>query len=90
MGKIYVFAFNEDGKQAPSFSYRGYYDGDKFIPKMGYCSDINDLYHYDYVQMFGVDGLKQHIPKRFHGDLSKRMHCAYIDEFGEENQMSLF
>ncbi|WP_029265727.1 hypothetical protein [Virgibacillus alimentarius] len=92
--RIFVFAFNKNDTinncKSPSVLYRGYFDGENFNPKPGFCSSIDDLYEYDFVQLFGDDGDKCHIPKRYYGDLLKKMHQSFVEVFGEEQQQKLF
>jgi hypothetical protein len=68
--RILVFAFNEDSRVSPDSNLRGYFDGDKFIPREhGFCDSIQDLYQFEYVQFFGCLGYKLHVPKEYFGDL---------------------
>ncbi|MBG9692537.1 hypothetical protein ABD91_17215 [Lysinibacillus sphaericus] len=90
--KILVFAFNHSGDRviSPDSCYRGYFDGQDFIPrKIGYCESIEELYEYDYVQLFGDNGAQSHIPKREYRDLLESMQQSYLEVFGK-GQISLF
>jgi len=70
---------------------RGHYDGREFIPVIGFCNSIDELYEYDYIEIFTVEGLTKHIPKRFFGDLETKFKREYTRQFGEsEKQMTLF
>ena len=90
MNRISVFAYNENDKTSPSIAYKGYFDGQEFIPKLGYCNSLEELHEYDYVQLFGDNGCQQHSPKRFNKDLLKSMKRAYAKVYGYEDQMELF
>ncbi|MEK5331998.1 hypothetical protein [Lysinibacillus sp. FSL W8-0992] len=90
--RIFIFAFNRssEGYISPDSCYRGYFDGQDFIPrKIGYCESIEELYEYDYVQFFGDNGAQMHIPKREYRDLLESMKSSYLEVFGKE-QISLF
>ncbi|MFD1206659.1 hypothetical protein ACFQ38_16300 [Sporosarcina contaminans] len=92
--KLLVFAFNRssDSFISPDSCYRGYFDGEKFIPrKIGYCESIDELYEYDFVQLFGNDGAQMHIPKSQYQyqDLLESMKRSYLQVFGK-GQLALF
>lgn len=87
--RIFVFAFNK-GTNDPDACYRGYFDGQQFIPrKIGYCDSLEELYEYDYVQLFGDNGAQKHIPKTYNRDLFEEMKDSYLKVFGKE-QIALF
>ena len=90
MNRIFIFAFNENDKSNPSIAYKGHFDGQEFIPKTGFCNSIDDLYEYDYVQIFGDDGMKIHSPKKFNDDLIKDMKKVFADVYGYEEQLNIF
>lgn len=88
--RIFIFAFNKDDKPSPWGSYRGCFDGVEFVPKLGFCSSIDELYEYEYVQLFGENGCLVHSPKKFNKDLKGKMKRVYVEEFGEIEQINLF
>lgn len=91
MSKLLIFAYNMGEKENPMLSHKGWFDGSEFIPLQGsQCHSIDDLKKYDYVQIFAVDGLKHHIPKRFNKNLSSKMRNAYVATYGDMEQMDLF
>ncbi|WP_428909437.1 hypothetical protein [Niallia sp. Krafla_26] len=83
MKRIFIFA----GSQNRSKEYRGYFDGNTFHPKLGFCHSLDELYQFDYVEFYGMDGLLCYSPKRFHSDLLRLMNHEFIREYGE---MTLF
>lgn len=90
--KILVFAFNRTSDKfvSPDSCYRGYFDGQDFIPrKIGYCESLEELYEYDYVQFFGDNGAQMHIPKPDYKDLLESMKWSYLQVFGK-GQITLF
>ena len=90
MNQLMIFAYNENDKPNPAIAHKGFYDGQEFIPRLGFCSSINELYDYDYVQIFGDDGCQIHSPKKFNNDLPAKMRSIYVDLYGEFEQSTLF
>lgn len=85
--RIFVFAFNQDDRPLPR--YVGHFNGDRFIPKLGFCHSLDELYKYDYIELYGMDGMVEHLPKRFYGNLINRMESAFVREYGEQ-QIEMF
>jgi hypothetical protein len=86
--RILVFSFNRSVNKFispnPDSCFRGYFDGHDFIPsKIGYCESIDELYEYDYVQLFGVNGEQTSIPKREYNDLLDSMKRSYLEVYGK-------
>ena len=84
---LLVFAIRK-GKEGMTFV--GNYDGNEFIPKLGFCSGIHDLYEYDYIEIYTVEGMTSHTPKRFFRNLEEKLKEEYIRIFGMTKQGSLF
>lgn len=68
----------------------GHFDGQEFIAKIGHCNSIEELYEYDYIQIYQLENLTRHIPKQFFGNLLEKMKEEYQRVFGEVEQMTLF
>jgi hypothetical protein len=89
--RILVFAFNNDSRISPDSNLRGYYDGQNFVPRdSGYCKSYEELYQYEYIQLFGHIGYKSHIPREYFGNLLEKMQYAFVEEFGSNEQISFF
>lgn len=88
MKRIFVFAYNQDSSPHPK--YRGHFNGNEFIPKIGSCNSIKELYQYDYIELFGMDGMICHVPNRFCSDVLAIMQRAFSKEYGEMEQFTLF
>ncbi|MDE3837914.1 hypothetical protein C0966_00635 [Bacillus methanolicus] len=86
--RILVFAYNEDSGPHPK--YRGYFDGENFVPKIGFCQSLTELSDYDYIELYGMDGMISHTPKRYCSDVLGLMKRAFAREYGEIQQGSLF
>lgn len=86
--RLFIFAYNKG--EIVNF-YKGYYNGIEFLPKLGSCQSINDLYDYENIQFYADDGLRLHIgskiPKR---DLEGKMKSEFIRYYGEVEQTTLF
>ncbi|EIJ79137.1 hypothetical protein PB1_16309 [Bacillus methanolicus PB1] len=85
--KIFVFAYNEDSGPHPK--YRGYFDGESFVPKTGFCQSIDELINYDFIELYGMDGLLSHTPKRYCSNVLELMKRTFAREYGEVQQGSL-
>lgn len=88
MGVVLVFAFDKDKKANPGIHLKGYFDGNKFIAKPGCWNSLEELYNYDYVQLFGRTGMVRHIPKKYQKNLLEEMKCVHANEFGTDEQLS--
>ena len=72
---------------------RGHYDGNEFIPKLGYCNSIDELYEYDRLEIYTVEGMTCSMPKKFYNNLEedfKREYIRILGEIEQEKQLSLF
>ena len=72
---------------------RGHYDGNEFIPNLGYCSSIDELYEYDRLEIYTVEGMTCSMPKKFYNNLEedfKREYIRILGEIEQEKQLSLF
>ncbi len=86
--RLFVFAYNVENSIHPK--YRGYFNGEQFIPKLGFCQSIKELQEYDYMELYGMDGMIVHSPKKFNRDIQKEFREVFVKEYGEIQQTSLF
>ncbi|MEK0286509.1 hypothetical protein [Caldifermentibacillus hisashii] len=82
MQRIFVFAGNYgDGKE-----YRGYFDGENFCPKLGFCKSLEHLTEFDFVELYGMDGLLCATPTSLCSDIAGLMRSQFQKEFGESKR----
>jgi len=91
MNQLMIFAYNENDKPNPAIAHKGFFDGREFIPRLGFCSSVDELYDYDYIQIFADDGCRVHSPKKYYNDdLQVKMRKVFVDAYGEFEQSTLF
>lgn len=79
MQRIFVFAFNRNGNK----EYRGYFDGENFCPKLGFCKSLEHLTEFDFIELYGMNGLLCATPTRLCSDIAGLMQTKFQKEFGE-------
>ena len=86
MKRIYVFAWNKEDKLS-FMPYKGHFDGENFHPKLGFMESIEELKEFDYVELFGPNGMLSHSPNSFNGNILEKMKSTYIGQYGEEIEL---
>lgn len=84
MQRIFIFAESRGRKE-----YRGYFDGETFHPKLGFCRSLEELSTYDVIEIYGMDGLLCHSPKRFCSNPLMLMQREFEKEYGNQISMKI-